>query len=110
MDSGFDPLPKVDRADLERSFRVRMSDLDWNRHVNHVIYVAWALETAPQDFLEKSRPAEIEADFRGQAFYGETVLCRMQSLTTEDEPTIVYQIVKSENQKELARLRVAWRV
>lgn len=110
IDSNFEPLPKVDRADLERSFRVRMSDLDWNRHVNHVIYVAWALETAPQDFLDKSRPAEIEADFRGQAFYGETVLCRMQSLTTGDEPTIVYQIVKSENQKELARLKIVWRV
>jgi len=106
--SDFEPLPAVDQADLERSFRVRMSDLDWNRHVNHVAYIAWALETAPPDFLERHRPAEIEVDFRGQAFYGETVLCRTQSLPSGGEPTNVYQIIKSEDRKELARLRVAW--
>ena len=92
--SNFEPLPTVRQADLERSFLVRMSDLDWNRHVNHVAYVAWALETAPPDFLEKNRPAEIEVDFRGQAFYGETVLCRMQWIPPGGEPTIVFPIVK----------------
>lgn len=107
--SDFDPLPTVGQADLERSFRVGMSDLDWNKHVNHVAYIAWALETARPDLLEKHRPAEIEADFRGQAFYGETVLCRTQPLSGGGEPTNVYQIAKSEDRKELARLRVAWR-
>jgi len=109
VDSDFEPLPTVSQADLERSFRVRMGDLDWNRHVNHVAYIGWALETASPDFLEKHRPAEIEVDFRGQAFYGETALCRMQSCSADREPTIIYQIIKSENRKELARLRVAWR-
>lgn len=109
VDSSFETLPTVGQVDLERLFRVRMSDLDWNRHVNHVAYIAWALETASPDFLEKYRPAEIEVDFRGQAFYGETVLCRMQLLSPGGEPTIVYQIIKGENQKELARLRVVWR-
>ena len=51
----------------------------------------------------------IEVDFRGQAFYGETALCRMQSSSADREPTIVYQIIKSENRRELARLRVVWR-
>jgi acyl-ACP thioesterase len=86
-----------------------MSDLDWNRHVNHVAYIGWALETASPDFLERHRPAVIEVDFRGQAFYGETALCRMQSSSADREPTIVYQIIKSENRRELARLRVVWR-
>lgn len=107
--SNFEPLPTIGQADLERSFLVRMSDLDWNRHVNHVAYIGWALETASPDFLEKHRPAEIEVDFRGQAFYGETALCRMQLSSADREPTIVYQIIKSENRRELARLRVAWR-
>lgn len=107
--SDFEPVPTVGQADLERSFRVRMSDLDWNRHVNHVAYIAWALETALPDFLERHRPAEIEVDFRGQAFYGETVLCRAQSLPSGGEPTIVYQIIKAEDRKELAKLRIAWR-
>ena len=108
VSSDFEPLPTVEQADLERSFLVRMSDLDWNRHVNHVAYIGWALETGSPEFLEKHRPAEIEVDFRGQAFCGETILCRRQALSSDGRPTIVYQILKSENQKELVRLRVAW--
>jgi medium-chain acyl-[acyl-carrier-protein] hydrolase len=107
--SSFDPLPSLDRTDRERSFSVRMSDLDWNRHVNHVAYIAWALETLPPDFPEKHRPAEIEVDFRGEAFYEEMVLCRVQSFEAEPEPLLGYQIVKENGRKELAKLRILWR-
>jgi acyl-ACP thioesterase len=106
--SDFATLPTVVQAEMERSFRVRMSDLDWNRHVNHVAYVGWALETAAPEFLESHRPSAIEADFRGQAFSGQTVLCRMQPLSTESPLTIAYQIIRVEDRKELARLRIAW--
>jgi hypothetical protein len=34
----------------------------------------------------------------------------MQSFSANREPILVYQIIKSENRKELARLRVVWRV
>jgi acyl-ACP thioesterase len=108
VDSTFERLPTVSRADFERAFRVRMGELDWNRHVNHVAYIDWALETGSQEFLEKHRPAEIEADFRGPAHYGDSVLCRTQSVPQGQVPVFVYQILKAENQRELARLRIAW--
>lgn len=107
--STFEPLPAIARADLERSFSVRMSDLDWNRHVNHVVYIAWALETAPSGFLEKHRPAEVEADFRGEAFYGDTATSRMQTLTAGPASQTGYSIFKEDGRKELARLRILWR-
>jgi len=107
--SDFEPLPVSGPADHEKSFQVRMSDLDWNRHANHVAYIAWCLETASSDFLEKHRPAEVEADFRGQAFQGEHVVCRAQTVSPAEAPTFLYQIVGNENGKELARLRVVWR-
>ncbi len=106
--SSFEPLPILERTDIERSFPVRLSDLDWNRHVNHVIFVSWALETAPPGFLDKVRPVEIEVDFRGEAFFEETALCRVQSLSSEQAPLLGYQIVRQDDQKELARLRILW--
>jgi acyl-ACP thioesterase len=108
VDSAFERLPTVIEADFERTFRVRMGELDWNRHVNHVAYVAWALETGSREFLENHRPAEIEADFRGAAHYGDTVVCRMQSITQGQAPVSVYQIAEGETRRELARLRIAW--
>jgi len=107
--SDFEPLPVVGPADFEKSFQVRMSDLDWNRHANHVAYIAWSLETASPDFLEKHRPAEIEVDFRGQAFHGEPVVCRTQAVSPSEKLAVLYQIVEAEKRKELARLRIVWR-
>jgi acyl-ACP thioesterase len=109
VESSFERLPIITRADLERPFRVRMSELDWNRHVNHVAYIAWALETGTRDFLEKHRPAEIEADFRGQAHYGDTVVCRRMPLSAGEQSVFGYQVAEEEDRKELARLRIAWR-
>jgi len=106
--SDFASLPTFGQPDFERSFRVRMGDLDWNRHVNHVAYIGWALETTAADFLEKHRPAEVEADFRGQAFSGETVLCLRQLLSKDIPLIFAYQVIQSESRKELARLRIAW--
>jgi medium-chain acyl-[acyl-carrier-protein] hydrolase len=104
----FEPLPVLDQADLERLFSVRTSDLDWNRHVNHVVYISWALETAPPGFLESHRPAEVEVDFRGEAFYGDTVISRRQTLRAGPEPLLAYAIRKDDGRKELARLRIFW--
>ncbi len=106
--SSFDSLPVLDQADLERSFSVRMSDLDWNRHVNHVVYISWALETASPGFLESHRPAEVEVDFRGEAFYGDTVTSRMQTLRPGPDPLLAYTIKRQDGRKELARLRILW--
>jgi acyl-ACP thioesterase len=107
--SEFEALPVSGPADLEKPFEVRTSDLDWNRHANHVAYISWSLETPSPEFLEKYRPAEVEADFRGQAFRGSTVVCRVQSISSKDAPTVLCQIVEADSRKELARLRIAWK-
>lgn len=107
--SPFDPLPIIDQADLERSFVVRMADLDWNNHVNHVIYVSWALETNPAGFLEAHRPAEIEVDYRREAFFGDTVTSRMKTLRPGPEPLVACTLTDENGRKELARLRILWR-
>jgi len=99
----------VGSAEIERSFRVRLSDLDWNKHVNHVVTIAWALETPAPDFLEKHEAAEIEVDFRGQAFFGDSTLCRMELITSGRDPLSLIQIVRENDGRELARLRILWR-
>ena len=109
VESGFEPLPVVGAAEIERSFRVRLSDLDWNKHVNHVVTIAWALETPAPDFLEKHEAAEIEVDFRGQAFFGDSTLCRMELITSGRDPLSLIQIVRENDGRELARLRILWR-
>jgi medium-chain acyl-[acyl-carrier-protein] hydrolase len=105
----FGPLPETARADLELSFQVQRRDLDWNRHVNHVVYVEWAVETAPLDILENFSPAEIEVDFRGEALFRETVLSRTEFFSLAEKPLLHHQIVREKDHKELTRLRTFWK-
>ena len=56
-----------------------------------------------------SRPAEIEVDFRGEAFSEEKALCRVQTLSSGPELRLGHQIVKEGSGKELAKLRILWR-
>ena len=105
----FDPIPKIEKADLELPFRVRISDLDINQHVNHVSYIEWALETLPADILKQHQPIKLEIAFRGEAFYGDRVLSRTQLLENDQQPSFLHQIVREKDNKELTRLRSKWR-
>ena len=98
----------MSRADLERTFFVRQGDLDWNRHTNHVVYIEWAAEAVPPDIVTGSRPAEIEADFRGEARYGDVVLSKVEARPSAAAPEFIHQIIREKDRAELARLRTVW--
>lgn len=110
LEDGFPPLPVVENNDLEMELPVLRSDLDLNRHVNSTIYIKWALETIPQDVLFKQRPAEIEINYRAEAFYGDRILSRTQAGTGGESPQFLHQIVRKKDGKELAVLRTRWAV
>lgn len=105
----FTPPPgPLERVDFELFFKVRMHDLDMNRHVNNAIYVEWAVETLPREFLEKYRPGTIDVIFQKQAFYGDAIVSHTQISLTENLPVTVHAIAKKTNKETLATLKVTW--
>ncbi len=44
--------------------RARHGDIDTNRHVNNVRYLAWALDTLPGDFFDRMSPVGLRANYR----------------------------------------------
>jgi medium-chain acyl-[acyl-carrier-protein] hydrolase len=105
----FETIPEIEQIDIELPFRVRVSDLDLNQHVNHVSYIEWALETVPADILRKYQPIKLEIAFRGEAFYGDKILSRTQRIASNQQPTFLHQIVRAGDNKELTRLTSSWR-
>jgi len=104
--SDFPTLPEVSRSDIELTFRVRFADIDINRHVNHTVYVGWALETMPEEMIFNAFPREIEAVFLAETFWGQEVACQTQRL---DQPTVFsHRLLDSSRTRELARLRTEW--
>eukprot|EP00197_Chlamydomonas_leiostraca_P005602 CAMPEP_0202869348 /NCGR_PEP_ID=MMETSP1391-20130828/12405_1 /ASSEMBLY_ACC=CAM_ASM_000867 /TAXON_ID=1034604 /ORGANISM="Chlamydomonas leiostraca, Strain SAG 11-49" /LENGTH=347 /DNA_ID=CAMNT_0049549661 /DNA_START=114 /DNA_END=1158 /DNA_ORIENTATION=+ len=68
-------LPEMDEATkFEGPKQVaRRSDMDMNGHINNVTYLAWALETVPQDIYDGHKMFEIEVDFKAECKAGELV-------------------------------------
>lgn len=74
--SASEKMPEIDerRAVVHGPKQVvRRGDIDMNGHVNNVTYIAWALETVPDDVYRDRRLAEIEIDFKAECNYGDVV-------------------------------------
>lgn len=104
----FLPLPPCSAPDRELSFRVGMQDIDINNHVNHAVYIQWALETVPEDILRAARPTDIEVAYKGEAFYGDEVVSKSQRFDNETRPTFFHGIFQKTSGVELTRLRTVW--
>lgn len=69
----FKKMAKISRFDLEKSFSVRFLDIDFNQHVNHVKYLAWAIEILPLEVVKTRMLAEAKIVYKAQCFYGDQV-------------------------------------
>ncbi len=104
------PDPAGDVPGLD--FRVLSADLDFNKHVNNVVFIRWALEAVPPEILLGSIPVEFEISYKAEAFFGDTVVSRALSLPAEEGRenglTFLHGITNRSNGVELARLRTRW--
>ncbi|MGL4608013.1 MAG: acyl-[acyl-carrier-protein] thioesterase [Eubacteriaceae bacterium] len=69
----FKKLPPLKEASLERNFDVRYLDIDFNNHVNHVKYLAWAIEVLPIEVVKTRTLKEAKIIYKAQGFYGDTI-------------------------------------
>lgn len=103
-----DKISKLNKIDLENKFSVRYGDIDTNRHVNNVKYVAWAIETVPRDVVTKYELKNVKVTYQKETSYGNIVKARTQILEEEDGIVCLHKIQdKSDN--ELAILQTMWK-
>jgi medium-chain acyl-[acyl-carrier-protein] hydrolase len=105
----FAPLPAPGRADFVREFPVFFSDLDLNKHVTSTVYIQRALEAVPKEVLFNARPAEIEVNYRGEAFYGDGIIARTERLADPETPRFLHRLSRAADDREFTLLRTAWR-
>jgi medium-chain acyl-[acyl-carrier-protein] hydrolase len=107
LDDPFEKLPELERAEHERSFAVRYSNLDMNRHANNVSVIAWALDAVPEEVLLGSVLTEFEVDFRAEARFGDRITAQVCAQEPPAE-TFLHRLVH-EGGREIARARSRWR-
>jgi acyl-ACP thioesterase len=110
LEDPFERMPKVTRVDAEKEFRVRQSDLDVNRHVYSVHYLSWALEAVPPEVWKNYRISDVEINFRAESLYGDFVISGSEMEQKENQVTIIHQLKRRKDDKELTRLRTTWQL
>ena len=104
----FAKLPEVGGAESARTFEVRFSDLDMNRHANHVSVIGWALDALPDEVVTGGAPPELEIEFRAEAVRGDRVTVQVQRISGESA-TFLHRLVRESDGREVARARTVWR-
>jgi acyl-ACP thioesterase len=88
------------------SFRVRLSDIDRNKHVSNVHYIDWVVESAPQA-REGGFLSELEIQFKAEAVDKDQVLSRAAQ---GEDPSIYYHGLFNEaDGREMIRAKTVWR-
>lgn len=108
-DPSFPKIVPLDRSDLEYGFKIRMHDLDLNRHVNNTVYIEWAVETVPGEILEAFNPAVIDVRFYKESFYKDHITSGTRIEWKEGLPFTIHSIRKSETGDELAGININWK-
>ncbi len=88
-------------AGTERSFRVRSSDLDVNRHVNNVNYIEWAVETVPAG---AGTLADLQVEFLAESVGGDDVVSRCAGAG----PVFQHELTRASDGRTLALARTEW--
>ncbi len=105
----FPKLNSPDRTDLEHCFKIRMHDLDLNRHVNNTVYIEWAVETVPGEILKNYTPETINVRFFKESFYQDHITSRTQVEWKNGTPHTLHSIQKSDTGTGLAGINIDWK-
>lgn len=100
-------IEKMQSVSVEKAFDVRYSDIDTNRHVNNVKYIAWSIETVPLETVLNYTLTNIKVTYEKETTYGETIKVLTEMINEEDKIICLHKIV-DKDEKQLTLLKTVW--
>ena len=109
-------LPSVTAEHENASFKVRLSDIDRNRHVNSVRYLDWVCESTPAMTRNTAMLSYAEIIFKAEALYGDEVAVRSAETMSQEQhmdktkQIFNHSLHRVSDQRELARACTRWKI
>lgn len=100
-------ISNLDRIDVEKSFYVRYSDIDTNRHVNNVKYVSWAIETVPKEIVIQYTLTNVKVAYKKETTYGSNISVLTEINKLDNKVHCIHKVVNSD-EVELTILETVW--
>lgn len=109
IDEDLGKLDRREEYEREKTFDVRIGDIDFNRHVTSTSYIDWILETLDMDFQKMHDLKEMAIEYRAEAFYGERIISQT-SIFREDNSIIgEHKISDRTKTKEHCVAKTCWK-
>ncbi|MCA1792889.1 MAG: hypothetical protein LC660_03275 [Desulfobacteraceae bacterium] len=100
--------PDLSEYDQKKQFHVRMHDLDLNQHVNHTVYVTWAMESLPISWLFRHTPRTLVVSYLKESFYPDVVVVKTSLSDTAGSLKTCHAIFHEASGARLACLTLTW--
>ena len=98
---------KVKNKEYVSNFKVRYSDIDFNKHVNNVKYVQWFMDSVPQEIREEYELKEIDILFEHECYYNDEIKCVCEIHKNQDN-LLVLSNIQDKDGKELTVFVSKW--
>jgi medium-chain acyl-[acyl-carrier-protein] hydrolase len=89
-------------------FRVKVSDLDVNLHTNNVQYLKWVIDSYDLNFITKNIPQSVEINYLAESLYDQEIMIKT-SRENENGMNYNHSIFRTNDNKEICRIRIEWR-
>lgn len=98
---------KPELVEEEKTFNVRYSDIDTNKHVNNSKYTSWAIEVLPLDLVLNYKINSIKVTYQKETRYGDTVCSRAQ-ISRKDSRALCNHSIENREGNILALIETSW--
>lgn len=100
-------LNKLEREDFKRSFDIRYSEIDTNRHANNAYYLSWSIETLPLDIINNYNLSNIKIVYEKEIKYGDHIEIKTQMDKKDDKLNCISNVTKLHGEKK-ATIETTW--
>lgn len=100
-------LNKLEREDFKRSFDIRYSEIDTNRHANNVYYLSWSIETLPLEIVNTYNLANVKVIYEKEVKYGNHIEIKTQMDKIDDKVNCITNVVGLDGERK-AIIETVW--
>lgn len=98
------------KTNISKNFSIRKSDIDYNNHVNNIVYLMWMLEVIPDEIEGEYKLIEIEILYKKEVLYGNNIISIIDEGEFKGGSIEFIHIIIDESTGELHTLgRTSWR-
>ena len=96
----------IEQVEYEKKFRVRLSDMDTNGHVNNSQYINWAMETLPPEIHSDYSIKSLAVNYLKETSVDDIVIAKTEMKNKSDSTRFTSEIVC--NDTVVARIEIEW--